>query len=783
MATKWKKWKNNIKGNIACIAFVLGVSLLLTGGMGVIRQRSFGNGIASMRQMLADSDYQDSGRFRDFIANRLDNFLDMGSGGLIYDDYYGYYGYYGDYGYDEAVEDVIIQQAEQTYAIAEDTAQALQEQEAVEGYAAAETRNELTEAQKEKIIQNYHNAVKSDQNVLYCVSHKGKELYSNLEQVKWDKSPENLPEGYNFYLYFDGQKAVVKKDGRDLDIYGDGIYRESEDWCIPGYRNFTAKEKWKDVQVTILVSQKPMQFLQSMDDRYNYRYGSGLYGVYQDYIKERSLLFHTIVCLGSGIVLCVLYLLLRSGKRELNKKIAAVTAKMWFECKVLLGMVLPLLVFCSVLGQDGFFAYAYRMALETDIPYYDFASELFGYFLGNFSHYTALFLLMFWLFYAFVVDLCRNRDGYKKGICGKCSEVLKSRELKLSVSKRIVKRTYLLFGLTAVLLVYLLCAFLACVFLGYRMGWDSRPAWFVEGGFVLAAALFAAEYVYQKKNRRFAEELELLEEQIGGIRDGRYEAGESSSFEDADMRHMAKQLEDIRQGLETAVEERISSERMKVELVENVSHDIKTPLTSMISYIQLLKQEENLPDHISDYIRILDDKSERLKNMVQDVFAVSKAASGQLSVELKELDLGKLLYQTLADMEEPIEKSPVTVRTEVPKEPVMVCTDGQRMYRVFQNLIGNALKYSLEGSRVYVTLKKEGSLAVASVKNTSSQELNREIDFVERFTRGDESRTDGGSGLGLPIARSFTEACGGTFELELIADLFVVTVSLPLVYD
>lgn len=113
----------------------------------------------------------------------------------------------------------------------------------------------------------------------------------------------------------------------------------------------------------------------------------------------------------------------------------------------------------------------------------------------------------------------------------------------------------------------------------------------------------------------------------------------------------------------------------------------------------------------------------------------------------------------------------------------MVSADGQRMYRVFQNLIGNALKYSLEGSRVYITLREEKELAVASIKNTSSQELNPETDFAERFTRGDQSRTDGGSGLGLSIAKSFTEACGGSFRLEIIADLFVVTVALPLEFD
>lgn len=216
---------------------------------------------------------------------------------------------------------------------------------------------------------------------------------------------------------------------------------------------------------------------------------------------------------------------------------------------------------------------------------------------------------------------------------------------------------------------------------------------------------------------------------------------------------------------------------MKVELIANVSHDIKTPLTSIISYIQLLKQEEGLPAHVKDYVQILDEKSERLKNMVQDVFAVSKAASGQLTVELEELDLGKLLYQTLADMDEEIQKSAVTVRADIPKGPVLVRADGQRMYRVFQNLIGNAVKYSLEGSRAYVTLKEEGEFAAASVKNTSSQELSGDVEFAERFVRGDRSRSDGGSGLGLSIAKSFTEACGGEFHLETIADLFVVTVS------
>lgn len=156
-----------------------------------------------------------------------------------------------------------------------------------------------------------------------------------------------------------------------------------------------------------------------------------------------------------------------------------------------------------------------------------------------------------------------------------------------------------------------------------------------------------------------------------------------------------------------------------------------------------------------------------------------KSASKQLPIKLETLDLSKLLQQTLADMTEQIEASDLSIKLELPDHKVSITADGQRLYRVFQNLIQNAFKYSLEHSRIYVTITTEDKKAIASMKNTSACELSKHIDFTERFTRGDESRTDGGSGLGLSIARSFTEACGGTFTIECIADLFVVKVIFP----
>lgn len=273
------------------------------------------------------------------------------------------------------------------------------------------------------------------------------------------------------------------------------------------------------------------------------------------------------------------------------------------------------------------------------------------------------------------------------------------------------------------------------------------------------------------------EDLGALSDQIEAVR--RKQQGTMLAAE-RPLAGLSQAVADIDSGLQQAVEERLRSERMKVELITNVSHDLKTPLTSILSYAALLEEEE-LPDHVRDYVTILNDKAQRLKNMVQEVFDVSKAASGNLNLHWEELDLAKLLRQTLADQAEPIAASGLDLRTRLPAEPVLIRADGDRLYRVFQNLIQNVLQYSLEGSRAYLTLETNGESGRVCVQNISREELSREKDFTERFVRGDESRSDGGSGLGLAIAKSFTEASGGTFRLRTDADLFTVEVEFPCV--
>lgn len=232
----------------------------------------------------------------------------------------------------------------------------------------------------------------------------------------------------------------------------------------------------------------------------------------------------------------------------------------------------------------------------------------------------------------------------------------------------------------------------------------------------------------------------------------------------------------INQGLQESLDEQMKSERMKVALVTNVSHDLKTPLTSIISYVELLSKEE-LSETAKDYVNILADKSERLKHIVSDLFDLAKSTSGNMPVDFESIDLKKLLEQTLADMEDDITKSGLTVKTKLPDNPIRIYSDGKKLYRVFQNIIDNALKYSLTGTRVYVETEEAQENVNVIIKNTAAYEMDfTPEEVLQRFNRGDKARTTEGSGLGLSIAESFTSVCGGSFKVDIDGDLFKVTI-------
>lgn len=240
-------------------------------------------------------------------------------------------------------------------------------------------------------------------------------------------------------------------------------------------------------------------------------------------------------------------------------------------------------------------------------------------------------------------------------------------------------------------------------------------------------------------------------------------------------------LEMIQYRLSHSEAEQKKSEQMKVDLITNVSHDLKTPLTSIIGYIDLLKKETELSEAAKDYIEVLGNKSEHLKDMIQDLFEISKATSGTMETRWEELEMHKLLEQTLGDMEDAIIQSGREIRKEFEEKAMYFLGDGKYLYRVYQNLLENALKYSMEGTRIYMELYEEESQVVTVIKNIAGYEMkfNKE-EMKERFVRGDESRTSEGNGLGLAIAESFTTMCQGDFQILIDGDLFKVILKFDL---
>lgn len=243
---------------------------------------------------------------------------------------------------------------------------------------------------------------------------------------------------------------------------------------------------------------------------------------------------------------------------------------------------------------------------------------------------------------------------------------------------------------------------------------------------------------------------------------------------------LAEMINGIANGFHMAVEEAMKNERLKTDLITNVSHDIKTPLTSIINYVAILKQSDIADPKIQGYLDILEAKAQRLKTLTEDVVEASKVSSGNISLEYMDVDLVEMIQQTEGEMAEKFEARNLKMIVNLPAEPAVVHVDGRRMWRVLENIFGNAAKYAMPGTRVYADLKLEEDTVDLSLKNVSEHQLNISADeLTERFNRGDLSRSSEGSGLGLSIAQSLTTMQGGTFNLYLDGDLFRVNIRFP----
>ena len=366
--------------------------------------------------------------------------------------------------------------------------------------------------------------------------------------------------------------------------------------------------------------------------------------------------------------------------------------------------------------------------------------------------WTSLALLIYYVLIRVIIINYNERNLFKKNITIKCWNYLS----EIMTRSSLIKTFLIMSGLYVIsgLLLFVVSAILNIFPIGILIGIILT---------IIYIVIFIKELIYLDKiiiGSKAATEGKLncnIEEKGRGH-----------------LRELAHDINNIRDGLRKSIESEIKSENMKTELITNVSHDLKTPLTSIINYIDLLKRENIESETAKDYINILDKKSQRLKVLIDDLFEASKATSGAMELNITKIDIVQLLKQSLGENDERFKNSNLSVKLDIPDTKIFINGDGQRLYRVFENLISNIVKYSLSNTRVYIQMYVDDENKVVIIMRKISA---YELDFcaneiTNRFKRGDSSRSTEGSGLGLAIAKSIVELHGGKFNIEVDGDLF-----------
>ena len=293
-------------------------------------------------------------------------------------------------------------------------------------------------------------------------------------------------------------------------------------------------------------------------------------------------------------------------------------------------------------------------------------------------------------------------------------------------------------------------------------------------GFLILIAFWIWAYY---KLLQYNKKIQKINEALRNIYEGNPNVKLNEEELEGTLKIMAKYINDIAGGFTNAIEQSLKSERLKTELITNVSHDIKTPLTSIINYVDLLKKEDIQNAQIEQYIAVLDKKSQRLKKLIEDLVEASKVSSGNVKLNMEVINVKELLNQTVGEFEDKLEKKNLKIEMDLPNENVLIKADNRYLYRVIENVFSNISKYALEGSRVYIKLEKQKEEVYLEFKNISKDKLNISAEeLMQRFVRGDKSRYTEGSGLGLSIAESLTELQGGKFKIDIDGDLFKVEI-------
>lgn len=371
---------------------------------------------------------------------------------------------------------------------------------------------------------------------------------------------------------------------------------------------------------------------------------------------------------------------------------------------------------------------------------------------------TVLTNTVIWMAVLFLVKILKAIWRFIKKLCNGIGYMFKN--IKYSWKASLI--------LAAVVIFELVTFIMAVTFIDEFMIF----VWLVGNAFLLVTAIFTI--IAFGKIKKGASELAS----------GNAQAKVDEQYLFGPFKECADDLNGIGEGIQRAVEESMKSERLKTELITNVSHDLKTPLTSIVNYIDILSKEDIQPEEAKEHVEVLVRQSQRMKKLIDDLIEASKASSGSTKVELARSDLSMLLSQSVIEYEERFKNADLNVKLTLPEKPLVASLDGKLMWRVFDNLLGNICKYTQSGTRVYITAVEKGDNIVVSFKNISKFELNISSDeLMERFVRGDSSRSTEGSGLGLSIARSLCNLQNAVLDIDIDGDLFKVNITVKKLGD
>ncbi len=577
------------------------------------------------------------------------------------------------------------------------------------------------------------------ENLLYYGENKetGAVIGNTSKELTFDK----LPEGYHYALIFDGTTFWLKRDNDELIELSQGSQKNND------YQGYLGRYLGIAGEQNLPGISDCMVFFIVRENLVENPYGSSsLYNLSRQWLSIKVTVWVSLIILLLGFLLFINGLVRWRQKVEFDRRIARAFGKMWLELK--LGLTV-----CIVILGGSYLSGIWWMEFPVNVI----------------TCVIVWLCIGLWLYFI-VVDLALNkRQALVNNSIAALMRFYHCSEGKRPFQQMLSRRLRHFLGVMS--LLWLLMLIFAC------RGFGNGDGLSLLVFFLLCIFTIITITRYVRRQQQWLRDMGKICDAIVQIKRGDM----SSVLEmenDSDLYQAAKDLQTIQEGSKAAAGELLKSERLKIDLVTNISHDLKTPLTSIISYVDLLKREEGLPEYVNDYICILAQKSGRLKDLIDDLFSLAKATSNNLNVYQERLDFSRLVQQVLANMEEDIQRSGLQVKSNLDKSPLFIVSDGNKLCRVLENLIVNALKYSLAGSRIFIDLAQQGDLVIFTIKNTANYEMDfDEEEILQRFARGDKTRSSEGSGLGLAIAQSFTEACGGFFNIGIDGDQFRASVT------